>query len=753
MLTKTRLAAAIATITAGLTAGQVLAEEFALEEIVVTATKRETTIQEMPMSIQAMSGEKMKNQGIDNLDQLAASVPSFQVGDGALTTNISMRGMGSQPERGFEQSVGMFIDGIYMPRSRQYRAPFMDANRVEILRGPQAVLFGLNSTAGAVSVVSNTTRPGDETELNLTLKHEFEYEGTTVEGVYGVSPTDRLGLRLAGKYRKDEKGAFKNDFTGDDENAPQELVLRGTAVFEPSDATTLTFKVDYADFEFDGDLGETGGDDSLLDWRRDMDATGAAEISAGSEVGIDKPGLQQESLNIGLTFERDFGGHTLTAIAGYSDLEWDAMFDIDGTSLAIMTGGVHEEYQQRSLEVRWTSPEGQALDWIVGAYYQDSELDNAQPNILGAWALGVQANLPAVFLDAEMGSETEATSVFAIGTWNASDVLSVTGGLRWVDTEIDYHRGDNACTDMIGGLQETIDAVPDAFFCFNGRGYKDRRSSDNLMPELALQWDATEALMVYGKVSKSAKSGGYGFSTVLASDADGNLLAEYDDEKATGVEFGLKYQAATFELNATLYRTEFDDLQVNSFDIDTGAGSIQNAAEVVTQGLELDGRLAVTDWLTLTGSLAYLDAEFKSFDEAPAPFDGSLPPAPSGNPAAANATGMETPYAPEWAGSLGADVNLPLGDSLELVAGLYLSFSDSYLTDSTLARAFEQDAYEKVDARIGIEGGGGQWSVALIGNNLTNEEIINNSVNFAGPISYLKSPRTVALQGTYRFGL
>ncbi len=156
-----------------------------IEEIVVTATKREVTVQDVPMSITAFSGKSVLEQGIIDLDQLSASVPNFHVGDGTLTTNISMRGMGSQPERGFEQSIGMFIDGIYMPRSRQYRAPFMDANRIEILRGPQAVLFGLNSTAGAVSVISNTSRPGDATTAEITAAYETEYEGTTLQGVFG----------------------------------------------------------------------------------------------------------------------------------------------------------------------------------------------------------------------------------------------------------------------------------------------------------------------------------------------------------------------------------------------------------------------------------------------------------------------------------------------------------------------------------------------------------------------------------------
>ena len=196
MLTRSKLATAIATAITTMAVGEAGAAQ--LEEVIITATKRVESIQEIPMSIQAVTGESIQERGITSLDQLSATMPSFQVGDSLLTTSISMRGMGSQPERGFEQSVGMFIDGIYMPRSRQYRAPFMDAARVEILRGPQAVLFGLNSTAGAVNIITNSTMPGDEFSSDVTVGYETEYEGVTVQGYVGGSVGDTVGLRLAG---------------------------------------------------------------------------------------------------------------------------------------------------------------------------------------------------------------------------------------------------------------------------------------------------------------------------------------------------------------------------------------------------------------------------------------------------------------------------------------------------------------------------------------------------------------------------
>jgi len=763
-----------------LSAGMASADAL-LEEIIVTATKREATVQDIPMSIVAISGESISKGGIINLDQLSASVPNFQVGDGTLTTNIFMRGMGSQPERGFEQSVGMFIDGIYMPRSRQYRAPFMDANRIEILRGPQAVLFGLNSTAGAISIVSNTSRPGDTTTAEITAAYEMEYEGTTLQGVFGGPVSDTLGLRLAARYRDENKGTYFNTFTGKNENASKETVVRATAAFEPGDATSLVLKVDYADFGYAGDFGEefgqpyvldafglsNGNTERSLDFRRNMNSAGA-DILASVTGGRSSAGLDQKSLTAGLTLDQKIGEHTLTAVLGYSDLEWNTVMDFDFGPALIMTGAIDEEYRQTSIELRLSSPIGQRLEWIVGGYYQDDELANQQPNVLGSAytdpiaaafgfdALGYNfagdAVTPAVLLEGAMGTESTAASLFGIATWNVTDAFRLTGGVRWVDSSTDYRRENSLCTTLDETImpQSLVDLIPDDLFCFNGRDLSRSRSSDNVMPELAAQWDIDEAIMFYAKVGKSAKAGGFAFSTNLGRDSAGNVIVEYDDETAVGYETGLKGSFGNWAFNAALYRTEFEDLQVNTFDPVTADAIVQNAAEVTTQGIEFDARWAANDYITLSGALAYLDAGFDSFDGAPCAVDGSTPP--SFGPVGCDASGLPTPYAPEWSGYLAVDLVTPLNSGLQFLGGLNIAYSEEFLTDSSLAAFFTQPSYTKIDARIGIAQADGRWDLLLIGNNLSDELILNNGMVFVANAGYLKTPRRITLQGTYRFG-
>jgi len=770
MFKYSKIGKSIAVVAVGVAVAQSgVASDLVFEEIVVTATKRATTLKEIPMAIQAVSGEAMSTRGIDNLDQLAAAIPNFQVGDGLLSTVVAMRGMSSQPERGFDQSVGMFIDGIYKPRSRQYRAPFMDVSRVEVLRGPQAVLFGLNSTAGAVSIVSNSNQPGDEFEASLQTKYDFEYGGTTVEGVVGGGVSDQLGLRLATKYRKDSDGQTKNLFDGKDYGAVDEVVLRGSAVWAPSDDTTITLKADYANFEADGNPGEEmspqlfGGANGNFEaelnhvnnWEHNV---GYSMMQATGDLDRDDAGIDQESVNVSLAFEQMFGDSTLSMALGYSDMESNMAQDGDTGPLFFIVSGYHEEYEQTSLEVRWTSPAGETLEWITGAYYQDSELFNGQPNVVGGaydsfFGFGFSPDAPMAYLSGEMGSESTSVSAFGILTWNVSDILKVTGGLRWVDTEMDYFRGDSGCTTSDETLlpQATLNAYSSYFFCFGAPNYKADRSSDNIMPELAVQWDATDELMIYGKVSESAKAGGFGFSVLIDSGADGIPLAEFDDEKALGFEIGAKYQANNYEVNVAAFHTTFTDLQVNSFDPVTFVGSIQNAAKVVSQGLEVDGRWAVTDWLMLSGSLAYLNSEFEEFDGAPC---GALDnhPASTTIPGSCNLSGVGTAYAPEVAGSFDADFNFPLDNNLALIGGVSLSYSDDYFTDSDLTKEFKQDSYTMVNARIGLEAEDGKWSLSLIGNNLTDEIVINQTSLYFTQNAFLKSARTVAIQGVYRFG-
>ena len=196
-------------------------DDLVIEELVVTATKRAESLQDVAMSVNVVTGEKIDNLGIVGFEDLQSYVPNLTVHETIGSYIIRMRGVGaSQNNLGFTNSVGLFVDGVYSGRSRSFQIPFVDVERVEVARGPQGAIFGKNTIAGAVSVVSR--RPGNEFESELTLGNEFEKGGTTATGYISGPLTDTVGARLAFSY-EDMDGFMQNTITGNDDGAVDKL--------------------------------------------------------------------------------------------------------------------------------------------------------------------------------------------------------------------------------------------------------------------------------------------------------------------------------------------------------------------------------------------------------------------------------------------------------------------------------------------------------------------------------------------------
>ena len=221
-----------------------------LEEVIVTAQKREQSMMDVPISVSALTGQKITDSGINNLADLSGFVPGLHIGKGPINTTINIRGIGSGIDRGFEQSVGMYIDGLYMGRSRLFRSPFLDLKRVEVLRGPQGILFGKNTIAGVINIISSDPMLGDDNEARVSLKVE-DYGTMESEGVFSTSLTDTFGARLALKYREYD-GEIDNVYLGQDEPEAEELSGRLTLLWEPADTFSLNTKIAYTDYSTDG---------------------------------------------------------------------------------------------------------------------------------------------------------------------------------------------------------------------------------------------------------------------------------------------------------------------------------------------------------------------------------------------------------------------------------------------------------------------------------------------------------------------
>ena len=725
-----------------------------LDEITVTATKRETTEFETPLSIETLTGEQIVQSGIRDFEDLSGVVPNLFVGDGVVSTSIAIRGAGSGTERSFEQTVGMFIDGVYMPRSRQYRNPFFDANRVEVVRGPQAVLFGLNSTAGAVSVVSNQSNPGDDAFVELGAAYEAEFGGTRLTAIAGGGVSDTVGLRVAAQYSDSGDGFITNLFDSSDSGGSEEMLVRLTAVFEPTDSARITFRYNHAEFDIDDHTVEFFTADETCgaglvdgncqrDWINNIDRS-----LLGPLLGYEA-GLFQELDNFAINADWDVGQNTLSFNVAYSDYTYDFGTELDLTPVPALDAALTEDYEQLSAEFRIASPVGESIEYIAGAYYSTSDLFNTQPTTLN---LGLLAPAFAGQFDLAGSASTQdadTISVFGQITWNLSDSSRLTVGARYNDEEKSINR--SIYCDIIDATGTVLVPGVAAALCPPAGAFTDSRSSSNFMPELIFEKDFGESSMFYGKVATSAKSGGYVFS----GSAPSTDALEYDDEEALSFEAGLKSRFADGrgELSVAAFHTTFEDLQVNSFQGDGQGGFVSvttNAGESESVGLEAELRYATSEIVTLSANVAVLEAEFTSFELAPC-YVGETDPDGDG---ICNHTGSTVPYAPEFAATVAADLGGAMGGgNLEWFSRISLSHSGDYLTDGTLDPAARQDSYQRIDANFGIGAADGQWDISLIGRNLTDEYVLNVSQagSFGGYLGYPSRPRTYSLQGRIRF--
>jgi iron complex outermembrane recepter protein len=770
-----------------------------LEEVLVTATKRQQTAQDIPMSVEVMSGDTIDRNSIRDMADLSASVPSFIVTESAGDRNITMRGMGSpSAQRGIEQAVAMYVDGVYKPRSKQYYSAFLDVDRVEILRGPQAVLFGINATAGAINILSRSNRPGDEFEAKIKIGTELEDGGEIAEIAVGGGIGDTLGVRGVFKYEDLDGFADTNSGPGGQE---ENMSGRLSLVWEPSENFTLTAKGDYFDVTYEGQLSEQicalpteqcqfNSPDLSSRFPSSPSNSYEHDTPALDLTGeLDGPGYEIDGYNISLQLDWMLGEHTLSAI--FSDSEFDHVMGNDFDSGAFVAPNVHgmsadsfgeENFEQQTLELRLVSPGDEFIDYAVGVYYQDSDMEDRASSmatfieqaglfdVLGPLVgleKGPEGPWDIPFGFGHVSQDQELWSAYANVTFNLTDSLALTVGGRYTDETKTVERsrscgtasdGLNTVEDSAGtgacatydaflgvlGLSGTFYATPE-----NTVGTKQDLDTDNFLPEVSIAWDFHDNHNLWARYAASAKSGGMSSSFGAIP---GNLT--FDEETVDAYEVGIKSRFADGrgELNATAFYNQYEDLQVTSI---TLAGSVvDNAGEATIQGIEVDGRYLLADWLTIGASVAWLDAEYDEFDTA-ACAAGPSKSKPNGD-GSCDASGLEPPMAADFTYNVFADAIFPLSDNLNLIAGLSASGSTDYVTEGTFNENMRQDDWDMYNGYIGIEQADGQWNINLAGRNLGDEVLGGPGIDLGGAFFTnsavgTKTHRSVFLTAEYNF--
>jgi len=727
-----------------------------IEEVIVTAQKRAQSLSDVPISVAVVDGAQITDNGILNLDELSASVPNLSVAQSSGTTFIMIRGLGSGDDFGIEQSVGMFIDGVYAGRSRQFRAPLFDIGSVEILKGPQGSLFGKNTIAGAINVTS--ARPTEQLEASALLRYEPESNQRTLEGVVSGPISETLLGRLAVKDSVSD-GSVENSLKGSNDTEKDESVIRGSLLWSPTDDVEVLTKLEVSRFD-------TAGNDMRLQ----TTAAGAGAFtplflandpdyreqewrhSAGPN---DRGTTSADNLSVAVNWS--LGEHTLTSISGYSRYEYDESQDVDFGPIPLLNRQIIEDFEQFSQELRITSPLGDQFDYIAGIYYQTSELDNRANVDIALSELPWYAGLPAIRRTTDYSRESDSVALFGNASWHFTERLHLNVGLRYTREEVDAsrvmvfndHGTDNAMDPALLGLStglpapfNTVRGIFNSAFGSYEHALVDSRSVENFSPAIKFYADVTDDLMLYSSVSKSFKSGSFN-----AAETVGNAETfEFGDEQALAYEVGGKLSTLDGQgfVTFALYYTDFDDLQVSSFIGDSYV--VGNAASAVSKGFEVDSRWKLGGGFSLNASLAYLDAKYGDYESGPCPYDAAA--------SSCSLSGRPIALAPEWTGNISVEHEWVMANGIILGSQLEASYVDERYLSSDLDESIKQPDYTLINGRIALSNDEG-WELALIGKNLGNKEVahLGNDAPLQEGINalYLNTPRTLALQLKYQY--
>lgn len=682
-----------------------------VSDILVTARKRTERLQDVPISVNVTSGEELAAQDMRNLEALSGSVPNLHIQATPGNNAIYIRGIGSSPGNlAFEQSVGLFVDGAYAGRGRQFAAPFLDVASVEVLRGAQGALFGKNTAAGAINITSNGPRAEREmaTTVTGTVDGDKGFEATQI--ISGAL-TDQLLVRLAGKY-SDNEGWLENRTTGDNNPGREDLIGRAVIDYLATDTLTFRLKLEGARQKLTGQPMTTvapGGDKTFK-----------RETTAGVPDYDDT-----NSFNGVLTINKDFAnGLTLTSITAYSAFDYDKRIDSDFTAQPLLQSIFEEDFNQISQEVRLTSSDEGALTWIVGAYAHRNEIDMHQnSHILMGPFDGAS--------DRQFNQTNESYSIYGQATYAFNAHWKLTAGLRqtWEDKKVDQTRS-------------TTGSVPPTWVNTPLTG---KRSESQLDPSVQVQYVVDRDMMFYASYAKGSKAGGF----VGAQSTGQQDAFEFEGETSNSIEVGTKLTLldGRATVNLAVYTSKFDDLQVSGFNAATNAFITSNAASAKSRGIEAEGVLRLTPSVTVSGSIAYNDAKYDSYPTAPCIYRNGQAPAAN---CVEDIGGTRLPRAPKWSGALSVNMDHPLENGMRVLADASVrGRSGTYLEENLSPNSY-QEGFSKVDLRLGLASADDRWTLALIGRNLTNEWTASHAYGtpfLAGSQTYVVDPgRVVSIQ-------
>ena len=766
-----------------------------LEEVIVTARKREESLQDAPLTVSAYDSKRIAEYDITSLERIQQMTPNLYVGrvSNGSGAQITMRGIGASAATsiGIEQSVAVVLNGAYYGQGRVLNEGMFDLAQIEVLKGPQSLFFGKNATAGVISIT--TARPTEEWEFNLNAGYEFETEQTRIEGIASGPLSDTVGVRFAIRDSQMDGGWYKNNaaagtytymdvatgfadtFTeaapGDNRETPaeEETLARLTVSADPTEELSMVFTAQYSDvyvlnsaynhipFSCDGPTSAWGvpcGDNFSIAHNR-LPNTLARELPYAKGNDLYN---EYESWSLNAEIDYEFDNFTLSSITNIQENEnnWALPGDFANTNDGIFATE-HATWEAWSEEIRLQSDFDGMVNFMVGALYQDTRREfNQWVTFGGGGALNWNSLAPAgsEFVTYYKVSDTdgETFSPFAEVQLALSEQLEVTAGVRYIDE-----------TKTSSFRQPYVHPIGVLALGWAEGGVDADQTFKEWQPEATISYDISDEMTVYAAYKTAYKSGGFSNGAVYAAVSQVKDFT-FDPETGAGFEVGLKSTLMDNQLrfNATAYSYAYEDLQLDYFDSAAIVFLTINAGEATSEGLEFDIEYApiAVPGLTIRSNLSYNIAEY---DEFIAPcYDGQtaaqgcssdLPgyPGKPGYDISGEATGM----APEWSGNLGFSYDGELDNGWTFGIGGDMMYSDRYNASAMGHPEGWRPSYTLYNAMAYV--GGDNWQVKLLGKNLSEEMVISgalegaNSGAIAGRsqadlIGYGGPGRTVELQ-------
>nr|WP_255263713.1 TonB-dependent receptor [Pseudomonas aegrilactucae] len=664
-----------------------------LKAVTVTATRREASLQQVPVAVSVVEGEQLERDNRNGVASIAQQVPTlnFRTGASNKDTSLFIRGVGTiSTSPGVEPTVATVIDGVVYARPGQATLDLLDLERIEVLRGPQGTLFGKNASAGVLNIV--TKAPTEQTQGFVEQAYYSGNESRTRFGIGGSLIPDTLKgsvTTLFGSY----DGNVDNRANGHEVNGYNRKGVRGKLAFTPSDDLKLTVAADYMQSHDDAPNGVV----SKALTPAFAGALAPVRASSDNRDIVSDYRSHVEDINKGLSAQLDWtlGDYTLTSITawrGWDNTQWQ-----DGDRLGTLSAafpGIEDkgdlQFNQYSQELRLASPKGEFLEYVGGLFYMHGKDEETYRRTL----ITPTATQQGI---ADYSTTNDSYAVFGETTLNFTSAFRGIAGLRWTHDDLEYdHRRVSTSATAVNGIQPATRSAGSV-------------DEDGWSGRLGVQYDLSDAVTTYLTYSRGYKGPAYNvFFNMQPRDTDA-----LKPETSNTWEAGIKASSFNNRLttNLAVFHSEYDNYQANFFD--TVAGQVVtrliNAGSVSSEGVELDYAFQATAQLKLSGALAYTRARIDQFA------------CPAGAAATCNVDGKPLPYSPDWKSYVRADYSIPLDNGLDIELGTDYSWQSEVQYDISQNVDTRQGAYGIWNASVALADYNQGWRVALLAKNLADK--------------------------------